>query len=48
MGGLAAARWGDDIGHVSVWARLARVGLRLAAGMVETLIVAGTVALVAG
>ncbi|MDA8455335.1 DUF6531 domain-containing protein [Acidovorax sp. GBBC 3334] len=45
---MAAARFGDDIGHVSVWARLARVGLRLAAGMVETLIVAGTVALVAG
>ncbi|MDA8521082.1 DUF6531 domain-containing protein [Acidovorax sp. NCPPB 4044] len=45
---MAAARFEDDIGHVSVWARLARVGLRLAAGMVETLIVAGTVALVTG
>ncbi|WCM93954.1 DUF6531 domain-containing protein [Acidovorax sp. NCPPB 2350] len=48
MGGLAAARLGDEIGHVSVWARLARVGLRLASGMVETLIVAGAVALVTG
>jgi RHS repeat-associated protein len=45
---MAAARLGDEIGHVSVWARLARVGLRLAAGVAETLIVAGTVALVAG
>ncbi|GKS73220.1 DUF6531 domain-containing protein [Acidovorax sp. SUPP950] len=48
MGGLAAARLGDDIGHVSVWSRLARVGLRLASGMVETLLVAGAVALLAG
>ncbi|WP_269059193.1 DUF6531 domain-containing protein [Paracidovorax cattleyae] len=32
MGGMAAARQADEIGHVSVWARLARVGLRLASG----------------
>ncbi|ADX46313.1 RHS repeat-associated core domain protein [Paracidovorax avenae ATCC 19860] len=48
MGGMAAARQADEIGHVSVWARLARVGLRLASGMVETLLVAGVVALAAG
>ncbi|SDE62180.1 RHS repeat-associated core domain-containing protein [Paracidovorax valerianellae] len=48
MGGMAAARLGDDIGHVSVWSRLARVGLRLASGIVETLLVAGAVALLAG
>ncbi|WP_268750506.1 PAAR domain-containing protein, partial [Paracidovorax avenae] len=45
---MAAARQADEIGHVSVWARLARVGLRLASGMVETLLVAGVVALAAG
>ncbi len=43
-----AARQADEIGHVPVWARLARVGLRLASGMVETLLVAGVVALAAG
>ncbi len=48
MGGMEAARQADEIGHVSVWARLARVGLRLASGMVETLLVAGAVALVTG
>jgi len=45
---MEAARQADEIGHVSVWARLARVGLRLASGMVETLLVAGVVALAAG
>ena len=26
MGGMAAARMADEIGHVGVWARIARVG----------------------
>ena len=48
MGGVAAARLGDKIGHVSVWARLARVGLRLAAGMVEALVVGALITLAIG
>ncbi|HMV54817.1 MAG TPA: RHS repeat-associated core domain-containing protein [Rhodocyclaceae bacterium] len=48
MGGMAAARLGDKIGHVSVWARLARVGLRLAAGMVEALAVGALITLAVG
>ena len=48
MGGMAAARLGDKIGHVSVWARLARVGLRLAAGMVEALAVGALITLAIG
>ena len=48
MGGMAAARMADEIGHVGVWARLARVALRVGSAMVEGLLVAGVVALALG
>ena len=35
MGGMAAARMADEIGHVGVWARIARVALRVGSAMVE-------------
>ena len=38
-----AARIDDAIGHVSVWARLARVGLRVAAGMAEAVLVGAAI-----
>ncbi len=48
MGGMAAARMADEIGHVGVWARLARVALRVGSAMVEGALVAGAVALALG
>jgi RHS repeat-associated protein len=39
MGGVAAARLGDPIAHISIWARLARVALRVATGMLEAVAV---------
>ena len=46
MGGLPAARMNDEFGHVGLLARLARVGLRVAAMAVEGLVVAGAIAAV--
>ena len=48
MGGMAAARMADEIGHVGVWARIARVALRVGSAMVEGALVAGAVALALG
>jgi uncharacterized Zn-binding protein involved in type VI secretion len=39
VGGVAAARLGDPIAHISIWARLARVALRVVTTLAETLIV---------
>ena len=47
MGGMAAARMKDEIGHVGVWARLARTALRVGSMVAEGLLVAGAIAAVA-
>ena len=47
MGGMAAARMTDEIGHVGMWARLARTALRVGSMVAEGLLVAGAIAAVA-
>ena len=43
-----AARITDRIGHVSIWARLARVALRVGSSLVEGLAVAAVITLAVG